>query len=85
MDARVLEWTERKDSELVHRATGARLSAAGVAHINDLEDMGNAFACTAPEERFQVNDVLVRESDISFFHVPATSSIVRITKSEGND
>ena len=41
----------REDSELVHGATGERLRAAGVAHINDLEDMSNTFACTASEER----------------------------------
>ena len=43
----------------MQRATGARLRAIGVAHINDLEDMSNALACTASEERSRVNDELV--------------------------
>ena len=73
----------REDCELVRRATGARLRAAGVAHINDLEDMSNAFACIASEERFRVNDEIVREEDISFFNMRATNSMVRVTTSEG--
>ena len=73
----------REDCELVQRATGARLRAAGVAHINDLEDMSNAFACTASEERFWVNDEIVREKDTSFFNMRATNSMVRMTTSEG--
>ena len=41
-----LKGRRREDCELVQRATGSRLRAAGVAHISDLEDMSNAFACT---------------------------------------
>ena len=66
----------RKDLELMHRATGERLRAAGVTHISDLEDMSNAFACTASQELFWVKDELVRErereKDISFFNMRAT-------------
>ena len=39
----------REDSEVVQRA----------------EDMRDAFACTASEKRFRVNDELVREKDVS--------------------
>ena len=78
-----LKGRRREDCELVQRATGARLRAAGVAHINDLEDMSDAFACTASEERFRVNDEIVREKDISFFNMRATNPMVRITTSEG--
>ena len=80
---RYLNGRRRKDCELVQRATGARLRTAGVAHINDPEDMSNAFACTASEERFRVNDEVVRETDISFFNMRATNSMVRVTTSDG--
>ena len=53
----------------MQRATGARLRAAGVAHINDLENMNKACGCTASDERFRVNDEIVREKDISFFNM----------------
>ena len=43
----------------MHGGIGERLRLAGVAHINDLEDMSNAFAHTAAGERFRVNDELV--------------------------
>ena len=68
-----LKERRREDCELLQRATGARLRATGVAHINVLEDMSNAFACTASEEWFRVNDEIVREKDISFFYMLATN------------
>ena len=64
-----------EDSELVHRATGKRLRAAGVAHINALEDMSIAFACTASEERFS--------GEYIFSTYVPTNSMVRIETSEG--
>ena len=77
-----LRGRRREDSELVHRTNGERLRAAGVAHISGLEDMSDAFACTASAKRLRVNDVLVREKDISLVNVRATNSSVRITTSE---
>ena len=78
-----LKGRRREDHELVQRATGARLRAAGVEHINDMEDISNAFTCIASEERFRINDEIMREKDISFFNMRATNSMVRITTSEG--
>ena len=43
--------------------------------------MSNAFACTASEERFRINDETVREKDISFFNMRATNSMVRVSTS----
>ena len=77
-----LKGRRREDCELVQRATGTRLRAAGV-HINDLEDMSNAFACTASEERFRVNDEIARKERHFFFNMRATNSTVRFTTSEG--
>ena len=67
-----VEWTHgylrgREDCELVQRATGERLRAAGVAHTYDSEDMSNAFVCTASEERFWVDDEQVREREREIF------------------
>ena len=45
-----LKGRRREDCKLLQRATGARLRAIGVAHINGLEDMSNALACTASED-----------------------------------
>ena len=43
---RLLRKRSWEDCELVQRATCARFRTAGVAHINDLEDMSKAFTCT---------------------------------------
>ena len=82
-----LEWMHeypkrrsREDCELVQSATGARLRAVGVARNSNLEDMSNAFACTASEEWFRFIDKLVRDS---FCSVRATNSMVRIATSKG--
>ena len=85
-----LEWMHeypkrrsREDCELVQSAIGARLHAVGVARNSNLEDMSNAFACSASEEWFRFIDKLVRERDISFINVRATNSMVRIATSNG--
>ena len=59
MDARVLTVNEKGGLGTGARWIGERLRLAGVEHINDLEDMSNAFAHTAAGERFRVNDELV--------------------------
>ena len=56
MDAWVLEGKQKGGLGIAER-----LRAAGVAHISNLENMSNASACTASEERSRVNDELVSE------------------------
>ena len=53
-----LKRRKRDHYQLMQRATGEHLRAAGVTHISDLDDMSNAFARTVSEERFRTNDEL---------------------------
>ena len=78
-----LKGRRREDCELVQRTAGARLRAAGVAHINDLEDMINALVCTTSEERCRFNEELVRARDIPLFKMRAANSMVRVATAEG--
>ena len=53
-----------------------RLRADGVAHINDLEDMSNAFACTASDERFRASNGLDGTNNITIEAFPSCSHFV---------